>query len=462
MHINKRIIISLILVSALFLSLITYLIYFNTFHARDIFGHSANRRSEAIVRGNIISSDGVLLAQTITDENGGNVRNYPHGRLYSGVIGYNSPIYGRAGLEYSFNEHLTGSFGANILGNVNRGFDLILTIDHDLQQFASSQLGNRRGAIIAMEPRTGRVLAMVSYPNFDPNHQNLAENWETLVENEHSPLLPRATLGLYPPGSVYKIVTAAAAFEAGMIDRTWNDTGAFDIGAHVVRNHNNIAYGNIDLSRAFAVSSNYVFCAIGYELGGARIAEIARRFGIGANFDFDIPVNVSRLDYPRNTMTNADSALVSMGQGALLVTPLHMAMITSSVANNGVMMQPYIVERSRNDIGLTMFRARRRVQSRPLTSSAAEYLTEIMELAVNDGTGTNAQISGVRVAGKTGTAENELTIDGANLAHTWFVGFAPVENPQIVVVVMLEHSGGTGGGTAATIFRDITARWLTD
>jgi len=430
------------------------------FRARDVFGHPANMRSEAITRGNIWSNDGVLLAETVRGENGLNNRIYPFGSLYSGIIGYNSSVYGRSGLENSFNHHLTGSFGANLLGNVTEGFNLELTIDHDLQQFARNQLGNRRGAVIAIEPSSGRILTMVSSPDFDANHGALVANWDNLVENEHSPLMPRATLGLYPPGSVYKIVTAAAAIEAGMIDRTWNDSGAFNLGENVVRNHNNIAHGEIGLARAFAISSNYVFCSIGYELGANRISEISRRFGVGTNIDFDIPVNISRLDYPRGEMTSADSALVSIGQGALLVTPLHMAMITASIANSGVMMQPFLVERSRNELGLTMFRTRQRVHSRPINANVAAELTEMMELTVNNGTGVNARISNVRVAGKTGTAENELTIDGANLAHTWFVGFAPAENPEIAVAVILEHSGGTGGGAAANIFREVVRRYL--
>jgi len=465
MNTDKRIILSLVFISALFLSLITYLVHFNMFRAGDVFANSFNRRTwedEArIQRGSIFDRNGILLARTEVDGHGNNVRQYPHGRLYSGVIGYSSPVYGRTQLEMSFDANLMGRGGINLtLGENRRGFDLHLTIDHELQRFAREQLGNRHGAIIALEPNTGRILAMVSNPDFDPHHASLVANWSALVENPNSPLLPRATQGLYAPGSVFKIVTAAAAYEAGMTDRIWHDTGAFNIGDNIVRNHNNAVHGNIDLARAFAVSSNYVFCAIGYELGARRISEIAQRFGVGTSFNLDVTTSASRLDYRAGEMTAADSALVSIGQGKLLTTPLHMAMITAAAANDGVMMRPYMVERSTNDMGLVMYSARRRVESRPITPSAAAYLREIMELAVTDGTGSQARIPNVRVAGKTGTSENEQTVGGANRAHTWFAGFAPANEPQIVVAVLLENSGGTGGALAAPIAREVMRRYL--
>ena len=463
MNINNRIIISLVFISVLFLSLIGYLTYFNLFRARDVAAHPFNRRSweneERIVRGSIYDRNGILLARTETDSAGNNVRRYPHGRLYSGIIGYSSPVYGRTQLEMRFDRDLMGRYGINLtLGDTRRGFDLTLTIDHDLQQFARNQLGNRHGAVVALEPDTGRILAMASLPDFDPHHESLVANWAMLVENENAPLLPRATQGLYAPGSAFKIVSAAAAFEAGMSDRMFYDTGAFDIGANLVRNHNNVAHGNISLPRAFAVSSNYVFCYIGYNLGAQPIRDMARRFGVDSSFDLDIPTSRSRLDY--TNMTRADSALVSIGQGALLTTPLHMAMITAAVANNGVMMRPFLVERSVNDLGLVMYSARQAVQARPIGADNAAWLTEIMELAVNDGTGTAARISGVPVAGKTGTSENARTIGGGNFAHTWFVGFAPADNPQIAVAVLLEYSGGTGGALAAPIAREVMRRYL--
>ena len=461
MSINKRIIIALIFISALFLSLITYLAYFNLFHARDVFGNTYNRRSLGIVRGSIYSADGVLLAETVEDDSGNNVRRYPHGRLYSAVIGYSSPLYGRTQLETTFDSTLMGRGGTNItLGDVRRGFDLILTIEHDLQQLARTQLGNRRGAVVAIEPRTGRILAMASNPDFDPHHESLLREWANLTTNENAPLLPRATQGLYAPGSVFKIISAAAAYEAGMSEQIFNDTGAFDIGTGVVRNFNNAVFGEIGLGRAFAVSSNYVFCYIGYHLGADVISDMARRFGVGVPFDIDIPTAASRLDYAAGEMTAADSALISIGQGKLLTTPVHMAMITASVANGGVMMRPHLVERATSDMGLIMYTSRHRVQARPIGASAAAYLSEIMELAVTDGTGTNARISGVRVAGKTGTAEVEAIDGGSNLSHAWFVGFAPADDPQIAVAVVLEHSGGSGGALAAPIARDVMRLYL--
>jgi len=461
MNVNRRIILSLIFVSALFLMLVTYLVYFNHFRASGVTerlaGWNIQDDEARILRGRIYSADGVVLAYTEPIDGGTNVRRYPHRELYSGVIGYSSAQYGRTQLELSFNRQLMGRGGLNLtFDDVRRGFDLHLTLDHELQQLANELLRGRNGAVVAIEPSSGRILAMASNPNFDPHNDALLRNWDSLIDDPNSPLLPRATQGLYAPGSAFKIITAAAAFEAGMHDRTFNDTGAFNRGGINVRNHNNVAFGEIDLPRAFAVSSNYVFCYIGYSLGAAAISDVAGRFGVGTPLDFDIPTEQSRLGYDVAVMTAADSALVSIGQGRLLVTPLHMAMITATVANNGRMMRPFLVERATNDVGLPMFTSRQRAHSRPINVATAAYLTELMELAVTDGTGSAARIDGVRVAGKTGTAEN----DGALAAHAWFVGFAPVENPQIAVAVVLEHSGGTGGALAAPIARDVMRQYL--
>ncbi len=456
MNVNKKIIRVLIVVSALFLSLLTYLLYFNMFQSEKLLTHPYNRRQwdeeKYVTRGKIYDKNGLLLAETVGD--GDSIRRvYSQGRLYSHVIGYCSQIYGKSLLEREYDRELLGKDNIDIFqGDKKKGFDLNLTIDNTVQAYAYEQMQGKRGALVAMNPKTGEVIAMVSLPDFDPDAAALEGQWNTIVEDENAPLIPRAVQGLYPPGSTYKIVTAAAAYENGMKDRVFEDTGAFEAGSFKVENYNNKKYGEISLGQAFRVSSNQVFCTVGYELGSEKIAEVAKRFGINTQLDFDIPIKDSRIEY--KNMTKEDSALVSIGQGQLLTTPLHMAMICSTVANNGQMVMPYVVDSvTKNDF--TVSKATTKVIGQPISLDCAQYIQQLMVDAVQNGTGTRAQLRGITVAGKTGTAENETESD-----HAWFVGYAPAEAPQIAIAVILENDGTSGGDAAAPIAGKVIKQYL--
>ncbi len=456
---NKKIIRVLIVISALFLALLTYLMYFNMFQAETVATNPYNRRQwddeRYVTRGTIYDTNGLVLAETVEDNDGNAVRKYSQGRIYSHVIGYCSQVYGKSLLEREFDRELLGKGDIDIFqGDKKKGFDLNLTIDNSLQKFAYQKMNGRRGALVALEPSSGKVLAMVSLPDFDPNAASLEKNWSEIVENENSPLISRCIQGLYPPGSTYKIVTLAAAYEKGMQEKVFEDVGEFSVGNVTVENYNGKKYGEISLERAFALSSNQVFCSIGYDLGADFVNEIARRFGVGEDISFDLEIAPSRIEYKK--MTDTDSALVSIGQGQLLATPMHMAMICSAVANKGNMMRPYIVDSiTKNNIMIrdTSPKAMERV----ISEDCADYLAAQMINAVKNGTGTRAQISGVAVAGKTGTAENEKDKD-----HSWFVGFAPAENPQIAVAVILENDGRSGGDTAAPIAGSVMNKYLSN
>ncbi len=454
---NKKIIRVLIVISALFLALLSYLMYFNMFEAETVATNPYNRRQwddeRYVTRGTIYDSNGLVLAETVEDKDGNAVRKYTQGKIYSHIIGYCSQVYGKSLLERAYDKELLGKGDIDLFqGDKKRGFDLNLTIDNSLQKFAYQKMNGRRGALVAIEPSTGKVLAMVSLPDFDPNADSLEKNWSNIVENEDSPLISRCIQGLYPPGSTYKIVTLAAAYEQGMQGKIFDDVGEFKIEDVTVENYNKKKYGEISLERAFSLSSNQVFCTIGYDLGADYVSEIAHRFGVGEDISFDLDIEPSRIEYKR--MTNADGALVSIGQGQLLTTPMHMAMICSAIANNGTLMRPYIVDNiTKNNIMIKDTSPKTMGQA--ITEDCADYVAQRMLEAVKGGTGTRAQISGVAVAGKTGTAENEKDKD-----HSWFVGYAPFEDPQIAVAIILENDGRSGGDSAAPIAGSVINKYL--
>lgn len=457
MQTNKRIIRILIVVSIMFLSLVTYLLHFNMFRADDIASNPYNKRQwedeKFVKRGNIYDRDGEILAETIVDGDN-RIRKYPKGHLYSHIIGYYSKVYGKSQLEMTYDKELLGHGDISISFNELRaGYDLNLTIDNDLQAYAYNQLNGRNGAIVALEPSTGKILAMVSFPDFDPSASALENDWKYIVEREDSPLLARATGGLYPPGSTYKIATASAAYSAGYAATSFEDDGSFTLDGLKVENYGGESYGELSLKRAFEVSSNDVFCTLGYELGAENIKNTAEGFGINKDIPFDISVAKSRIEYKK--MSNPDAALVSIGQGQLLMTPLHVAMMGASVANGGKMMKPYLVDTITTASGITLKETKPEVFLQPMSSMNATYLNELMTGVVQNGTGTGAALSGITVAGKTGTAENETNKD-----HSWFVGYAPAENPQIAVAVLLEYDGGAGGRNAAPVARNIISKYL--
>lgn len=455
MRTNKRIIRVLIAISLLFLALVTYLLWFNMFRAKDVYTNSYNKRQweseQQVQRGEIYSQDGVLLAETEIDGDA-RIRKYPKGRLYSHIIGYCSQVYGKTQLEMSHDDDLIGKGTISLtLNEIKHGNNLNLTINDELQEYAYEQLDGRDGAIVAMEPTTGQILAMVSLPDFNP--ETIEKDWPSMMEDENSPFLARATQGLYPPVSTYKIVTAAGVYDNGMTTETFDDEGLFKKDDVTVYNYNKESFGKLDIKTAFEVSSNYVFCTLGYEMGADAVKAEAEKFGVNKSFDFDIPVSQSQIQYKK--MTDLDGALVSIGQGGLVMTPLHVAMMASAVANNGKMMKPYLVETVTTENGTVIGQTKPSVLYDSIGTACADYIEDMMIGVVEDGTGTGAQISGITVAGKTGTAENETDKD-----HAWFVGYAPVENPTICVAVVLENAATSGGKSAVPIAKNIIRKFL--
>ena len=461
MSFNKKIIHAFIVISMLFLSLVVYLTYFQVFRAPSLANDGSNPRTIVnelkIKRGDILSSDGEVLATSHMGE-GGQERAYPYDNMYSHVIGYTSTRYGRSGIEKNFNGYIMGTnISGSILnlqnllsGEEKRGADVILTIDHDLQSLAYKVLGDRKGSIIAIEPSSGAIRAMVSKPDFNPNEDVLRENWEKLSSSDESPFLPRATSGLYQPGSSFKILTAAAAVEEGIEDKTFEDEGSVIISGYEFVNYDGKSLGTIDIDTAFAKSSNVVFTLLADEIGRGKMKNIGERFMMFDKIETDFSIAVAKgFDSTEKTNTAASG----MGQGDILVTPMHMALSGCAIANGGKIMVPYIVESASMPSGTNVYTHKEKILSRAIDREVAARVGKMMEKCVESGTGTGATVSGIKVAGKTGTAEN------SGLDHAWFVSYAPAENPKIVVCAMVENAGNTGGAVCAPMVREIISQW---
>ncbi len=452
MKYNGKIISVMVVICAMFLSLAVYLTYFTLFDADSVVENKFNKRirerEESVLRGSIFDSSGEVLAYSRMEENK-QKRYYPYAGRYAHVIGYNSVTYDKSGLENTFNDILvkedplddiSGFFDMD--KDMSKGADLYLTIDNALTAKAEQLMGKKNGSVVALKPKTGEVLCMYSNPTFDPNDSALNENFAALSQSENAPFLGRANQGLYPPGSTFKIVTAAAALEAGVAGNIL-DEGELMIDGYVVKNYNNKKLGEIDIMQGFAKSSNVMFASYGVQVGEKKLKDVAERFGIGERLDFDIRTSKSLFNY-ENAMGQTDLAACGIGQGKLLVTPLNMALVAAAIANDGVIMEPYIVEKALYPSGRQAYTAKPNVWKTAVSEAVASVIESMMIECVETGTGTGAKINGVTVAGKTGTAENEES----DKTHAWFVCYAPAENPEIAICVMQEYAGVTGSNCA--------------
>jgi peptidoglycan glycosyltransferase len=445
--------------AVLFVALILMLTYVQVWAAPGLKVNAANTRAVEeemkIERGLILSADGEQLAKN-TQQGQYYLREYPLGDLVEPWLGYNNLRYGRAGLERVYNEELTGQAGllgvtsswSAILGQNQRGADLKLTIQMKVQRAAAEALGDRKGAVVALDPRTGAILAMVSYPRYDPNE--LTAEWKNLVSDPDAPLLNRAISGLYPPGSVFKIIVGSAAIQTGTVtpDTPFNDTGSVKLGGYEINNYGDKSYGDHTFEKAFASSINTTFAKVGVQMGADTLATYADAFGFGKTFPWRLGGAKSIFPDPAS-MDNAQLAQASIGQGGVLSTPLLMGLAAAAVANQGTIMKPYIVDQIVSYDGAVVEKTSPGTWLKPITPATAATVKDMMVQAVRSGTGTAAAIKGVQVAGKTGTAE----VAGVE-PHAWFAGFAPADDPQVAVVVLVEN-GGSGGSVAAPIAKQV-------
>jgi peptidoglycan glycosyltransferase len=407
----------------------------------------------AVGRGSILASDGTPLAVSR-----GAKRVYPQGTLVAQAVGYASSRYGTSGLEDAFDRALTAHTDAvdpltqlrQILAGKQgapRGADIVTTLDLTVQKALVAGLSRHaRAAGIAIDPRTGAVLALASIPSYDPNQ--LDARWSELLSDPASPLLDRSTGGLYPPGSTFKIVTAADALDAGVItpQSTFSDYGGLTIGNFTVHNDEEETTGTQDLAGAFALSSNVDFAQIALKIGVDRWFEYAGKWGLGKAVDFDLPVGRDRLPAKKDVYVGI-LAQLGFGQASLLVTPMRMALIDATIAHDGTTPRPYLVRRIAG--AETAMATRPETLAQPISADTAHEVRDLMVQVVKRGTGTSAQLPGVTVAGKTGTATNPH-----GRSHAWFVAFAPAEAPRVAVAVIVENVG-YGGTYAAPIVREV-------
>ncbi len=434
-------------------------------------------------RGLIYAADGTLLAARRAQKGDGQTyyfRRYPAGDLAAQIVGYSTQSRARAGLERSLNDYLTASNSHlttvvrrtldKLKGSTVTGNNLVLTIRPNAQRAAVDALGHNCGAAVAIEPSTGRVLVMASSPSYDPN---LVERHFGAISGQATgfncsppaPLLNRATDGLFTPGSTFKVITAAAALDTG----TFTPESSFDDPGYCIEYGKKVSnyadqsgpevFGRVNFVTALEHSINAVFCEIGKKLGPLTVLDYARRFGFYSDPPLETPsaerapsglYDHGRLFRPHDP-NQVDPGRLAFGQERMQVTPLQMAMVVAGIANGGVVMQPYVVEKITAPDGGTVSRTRPKVLSTAVKPETAAELTSMMEAVVRSGTGTAAQISGVPVAGKTGTAETGV----AGLNTTSFIAFAPADAPRVAVAVFLENQHGVGGRTAAPIAKTI-------
>lgn len=469
---DKKITWVLLLISALFLTLIIYLTAVDFLYRDEYSSSNLNARTlareESVMRGTIYDRNGEVLAYSKIDADV-QKRYYPHIKLYSHVIGYSSKTYGKSFIEKTYNSYLLGQDNLNavfniknlIKGDMSEGNDLHLTIDHKTQLRASNLMERYRGALVALNPKTGEIIAMVSKPDFNPNETYLHRSWSELNSNEYSPFLNRATMGLYPPGSTFKMVTTAIMREQGLDGEVIDDQeGKTTIGGYTLANTKNAAYGETDIHKAFTRSSNVYFATMGASMSSDDFEKTAGKLMFNRKFGMDFPYAKSK--FQTSKMSNAERAATAIGQGKTLISPLHLAMITGAVANGGKMMTPYIVSSVTTPNGATIKSESPSSLASPFSAETADFVKQLMIDTVEHGTGTNAQIWGVEVGGKTGTAENEKTDENPEKTHALFVAFASDEDDDIAVSVILEYAGSTGGSIAAPIAREIIRTYLSN
>jgi peptidoglycan glycosyltransferase len=443
----------------------------------DTNNHRELIRAQKIRRGTISAADGSAIARSRRDSEGVYHRSYPTGKRFGHPVGYSYSSIGQTGLERYYDDELTGKTNAitttfdQLIGKQREGDDLRTSLDPKAQQLALDGIARvgSSGAAVALDPRTGAVKVMASTPTFDPNTiANEGVLKRANKDETNKPLVNRAVQFGAAPGSTFKVVTSTAAIDTGLFSPSSavdGDSGQKFSGVPLANDFNQ-DFGQIDLKKALAESVNTAFANVGEKLGKATMKRYMERFGFDAK---------PQLDYPKDSMSASvvapnppghavsptsrfvDLGRMSIGQGGLQATPLQMAQVAAAVANDGKLMKPHIGTRVIDRDGRTVDTIEPEVQSEVMKPSTAAAVTDMMVGVVQNGTGTNAQIPGVQVAGKTGTAETEF---GKKVNDVWFIGFAPADNPRVAVAVTVKGVVGFGGDLAAPIAKEIMEELL--
>ncbi len=476
---NRQIVKLFAFIVVLFGVLVGFTSYWSVFDAKALKEKEANRRplleSQQIRRGRILAADGTVIAKSIGKGKGSEkryVRRYPEGSLFGHPIGYSFVTQGDSEFERFHNEELVGeesefeSILDQILGRTQEGNDIVTNLDTEAQRVALADLEEAGfGAVVAIEPSTGEVKVMVSNAPYDPNRVPYELN-KLNTNDIETPLLNRATQGLYPPGSTFKVVTAAAGLESGTItpETTIDAPGSLEVEGTPLQNDFNTDWGSIALDTALTNSVNTWFGQLGQQVGQDQLFETMEKFGFNATPAIDLPSDevydsgVYEEGHLLHRSDPVDLARLAIGQERLLATPLQIAEVAAAIANGGKLMKPQIWNRVIDPDGRVVDKLDPSVYSEPVSAETAEELATAMEGVVSEGTGTNAAISGVPVAGKTGTAEtpgNKACGGGENENQAWFMGFAPANEPEIAIAASVECTEQFGNDVAAPIFRDV-------
>lgn len=461
-HSNRReILASSVFFVSLFLCMIIYLVHFVATNEQEMINNSYNSRQQILLsrnyRGTIFSRDGDVLAVTELDDDENENRIYPYGNLFSHIVGYSTQ--GRMGVEALANYYLINTntsinnkVANDMAGVKNPGDNVYTTLDVDIQQVANDQLSLYKGAIVVTEVSTGKILAMVSHPDFDPNE--IEEIWDQLIEDESSTvLLNRATQGLYPPGSTFKIVTALEYYKENPdAYNTYSFTcnGSYRVGDSKISCYHGANHGTVNFETSFAKSCNASFANIGMGLDRGEFSNTLDAL----LFNKELPITLSYAESSAvvsDSLTTDEMMQTSIGQGKTQITPIHLNMITCAIANDGVLMKPYVVDHVENDAGNIVKSFKPTSYGRLMSEDEAAVLTSLMTSVVEKGTASKLKGLDYTAAGKTGSAEyNNVKGD----SHAWFTGFAPVENPQVAVTIIVEGAG-SGGDYAVPIARRI-------
>lgn len=466
---NKGLKVVFSIFSLLFFIVISSLVYFLVFKSEYYANHELNRRvyeeRNKYIRGNILDRNGEVLSYT-QKEDKTQKRIYNYGEVFLHPLGYFHDRYGMSGIENYMDEYLREPQG--ILSRVKNFFtskeeihgnDIKLTLNKDIQLYAYDILGNNKGAIVVMNPNTGEIYSLVSKPSFNPNYIN--ETWENVANDKNAPLYNRALNGKYPPGSTFKVITLVSAIEnlKGVLSRKFKDDGFISFNENErLYNQNQKAYGEITLKDAFVKSSNVVFGNLSLEMGNSLLKDYAGKF----YFNHDLYLeggNVSKSYFP--TLNKNEVGLIAqsgIGQGSILSTPLQMCMVSSSVANGGVLKRPYMVSEILNNENYILKKNKPRTLHRVMKKTTSNVLKEYMREVVTTNLSHISELNEINAAGKTGTADyKKYGVDGT--PHSWFIGFAPYDNPKVSIAVIVEE-GGDGSKIASELSGKIMKKSL--
>jgi len=447
----------------IFLALIGYMVYFNLRLRDDVMRSPYNKRQDAqakyTTRGRIETIDGTVVAKTERDGEGKDYRVYPEGRVYAHVVGFDT--HGKSGIEnianyelLTSNESIVQQVLHDFSGQKNNGDTVISTIRADLQRSAYRNLGEYQGAVVAFDPDTGAVYALVSKPDFDPN--TIASDWNEIISEENSSVLVnRATQGRYAPGSTFKVITALAYLRkyGATSAFSYECTGEIEVDGRTIHCSNGAVHGTQTLEEAFTNSCNCAFAYMGKEVGALQL----RRTAESLLFNTSLPAaSLSSNGSSFSLTADAEDFLImqtSFGQGKTLTSPMHMALIAGTVAGGGVMMQPYLIDHVENADGLEVSRTSPKSYKRLMSAQEAAFLKELMRKVVTEGTASALADRSYTAYGKTGSAEYGKS-DGSIGTHSWFMGYAEKDGKKLAVAVLAEGAG-SGSGTAVPIAREL-------